>query len=113
MATFPDIAPDYGASKKAEPRFNEIQFGSGYSQRARFGINTDKKVWQLSWTNRNATDANAIEDFLEDQKGRKNFDWSPPDDTNTYKWICKSWTKTLPNPNLFNIVATFEQVFEP
>ena len=88
------------------------QFGSGYSQRSTFGINQDKKVWTLSWQNRTATDANTIEDFLEARAGVESFDWSPPDETNTYKWICKSWTKTMPYSNLFNIEATFEEVFE-
>ena len=39
MATFPSIDADYGASKKAAPRVRQVQFGSGYSQRATFGIN--------------------------------------------------------------------------
>jgi|TARA_R100000030_G_scaffold100762_2_gene94622 phage-related protein len=113
MATFPDVQPNYGASKKAEPNVRVAQFGSGYSQRSTFGINQDKKVWQLTWQNIGATDANLIEDFLEARAGVEAFDWSPPDDTDTYKWICKSWTKTLPYSNLFNINATFEEVFEP
>lgn len=113
MATFPDIAPDYGATKQAEPRVNEIQFGSGYSQRATFGINRDKKVWSLRWTNRTASVANQIEDFLEAREGVEHFDWTPPDDTGSYQWICKSWAKSFPYPNLFDIEATFEQVFEP
>jgi len=112
MANFPDIAPNYGASKVAEPNVRIAQFGSGYSQRSTFGINNDKKVWQLNWTNRTATDTNTIEDFLEARAGVEAFDWSPPDETSTYKWICKSWQKTMPYPNLFNITATFEQVFE-
>ena len=94
MATFPSISPDYGATKQAQPRVRAIEFGSGYSQRATFGINQDPKVWTLAWNNRSATDANTIED------------------TTSYKWICKSWRKTMPYSNLFNIDATFEQVFE-
>jgi len=112
MATFPNIAPDYGASKKAQPNVRSIQFGSGYSQRATFGINQDPKVWSLSWQNRTATDTNTIEDFLEARKGVESFSWSPPDETTTYKWVCQDWTKTMPYSNLFNITATFVQVFE-
>ena len=113
MPTFPDIEANYGASKQAQPNVRVAEFGSGYSQRATFGINQDKKVWQLQWQNRSATDTNTIEDFLEARAGVESFDWSPPDDTATYKWICKSWVKTMPYSNLFNITATFEQVFEP
>jgi phage-related protein len=112
MATFPNIAPDYGASKKAQPNVRSIQFGSGYSQRATFGINQDPKVWSLSWENRTATDTNTIEDFLEARGGVESFSWSPPDDTATYKWVCQDWIKTMPYSNLFNVAATFIQVFE-
>lgn len=112
MATFPDISPDYGASKKAQPRVRTIEFGSGYSQRATFGINQDPKVWSLQWTYLNSTDANNIEDFLEARGGVEAFEWSPPDDTETYKWICQDWTKSLPYANVVNISATFIEVFE-
>ena len=112
MATFPDIPADYGASKKAEPRVRQVQFGSGYSQRARFGLNSDAKVWSLCWENRSVARANAIEDFLAEGGGFESFSWTPPDDTSSYKWICRQWTKTMPFCNLFNITATFEQVFE-
>ena len=112
MATFPNISPNYGASKKAQPRVRAIEFGSGYSQRATFGINQDPKVWTLSWENRSSADANAIEDFLEARGGVESFSWTPPDDTVAYKWICQDWTKVMPYSNLFNISATFIQVFE-
>ncbi len=112
MATFPDIAPDYGASKAAQPKVRSIQFGSGYSQRAAFGINQDPKTWSLTWQNRTTADANSIEDFLEARAGVESFNWSPPDEATTYKWVCANWTKTMPYSNLFNITATFVQVFE-
>ena len=113
MATFPStFEPDYGASKKAAPRVRRVQFGSGYSQRARFGINNDPKVWTLSWENRSSAQANDIEQFFEDRGGFESFSWSPPDETTTYKWICVEWQKTMPYSNLFNITATFQQVFE-
>ena len=113
MAVFPSIDANYGASKAANPKARITEFGSGYSQRAVFGINQDPKVWSLTWQNRSATDTNTIEDFLEARGGVESFDWSPPDETTTYKWICRSWTKDMPYSNLFNISATFEQVFEP
>lgn len=112
MATFPDVAHDFGASKKAKPNMRMAQFGSGYSQRTTFGLNQDPKVWSLQWSYLDLTDANLIEDFLEARGGVEAFEWSPPDETATYKWICKEWSKTLPFALRFNITATFEQVFE-
>ena len=112
MAETFNFTPDYGASKSSKPRVRAVEFGSGYSQRVTFGINQDPKVWTLSFENRSSTEANSIEDFLEARKGVESFNWSPPDDTDTYRWICREWQKTLPYSNLFTITATFEQVFE-
>jgi|TARA_R100000482_G_scaffold3638_3_gene1326 phage-related protein len=112
MATFPSLDPDFGAAEKAQPKLRIAEFGSGYSQRTVFGINQDPKVWTLKWEYRNATDTNTIEDFLEARAGAESFDWSPPDETDTYKWICRDWEKIMPLPGLFTINATFEQVFE-
>jgi|TARA_R100000482_G_scaffold73_1_gene42 phage-related protein len=112
IETFPSINPDYGASKQAQPRVVVSQF-AGYSQRVQIGINNDPKEWSLNWTNINETQANQIEDFLEARAGVQAFNWSPPDDTETYKWTCATWTKTMPYSNLFNISATFVEQFEP
>ena len=112
MAETFNFTPDYGASKRSKPRVRTVEFGSGYSQRVTFGINQDPKVWTLSFENRTSTEADNIEDFLEARKGVESFNWSPPDDTDTYRWICREWQKTLPYSNLFTITATFEQVFE-
>lgn len=112
MATFPDVSPDYGASKRAQPNVRIAQFGSGYSQRTTFGLNQDPKTWSLTWNYLEATDANSIEDFLEARGGVEAFEWTPPDDTTEYKWICREWTKAMPVGLRFTITATFEQVFE-
>jgi phage-related protein len=111
MATFPSINPSYGASKKSSPRVRNVQFGDGLSQRLRYGLNQDAKVWNLKFEVSEA-DADTIETFLEARQGAENFDWSPPDETTTYKWICQEWSKSIPYLNRATITATFQQVFE-
>ncbi len=113
MATFPDIAPNYGATKASKPEVRTVQFGDGYSQRLRYGKNTDLKMWTLTWENISETDSAAIEAFLEARGGAENFDWSPPDETETYKWICQEWSKRLTSSGLNALTATFMQVIEP
>ena len=58
------------------------------------------------------TDADTIETFLEARGGAESFDWSPPDETTTYKWICQDWSKSIPYLNRATITVTFQQVFE-
>ena len=112
MATFPDIAPNYGATKQSQPRVRNVQFGDGFSQRLRYGLNQDAKVWDLTWEHISEADSDTIEAFLEARGGAEDFDWSPPDETATYKWICQRWSKRMTYSGLNSLTATFQQVFE-
>ena len=113
MATFPAIAPTYGAQKTSQPRVRQVQFGDGYSQRISFGLNQNPKQWSLTWEV-TETDADTIETFLDDRAvDGDSFTWTPPDSATSYKWICYQWNKTVPYYNRATITATFTQVFEP
>jgi len=114
MATFPSIDPSYGAQKRSQPVVRSVQFGDGYQARLTFGLNQNPKEWSLERRNITESQADTIEDFLNARADdNAAFDWSPPDDSETYKWVCPSWSKTLPYSNLANIQATFREVFEP
>lgn len=111
MATFPDITPTYGLQKNSAPNVRIAQFGSGYSQRSTFGINQNPKVYSFTFQV-SETDADTIEDFLDARGGTESFDFSPPKETGTQKYICRNWNKSIPYKNRATIQATFEQVFE-
>ena len=111
MATFPSINPTYGASKRSRPRVRNVKFGDGFSQRLRYGLNQDPKQWNLTFEV-SETDADTIESFLAARAGAESFDCSPPDETETYKWICQDWSKSIPYLNRATITVTFQQVFE-
>lgn len=112
MATFPNYAPLYGASKTSQPAVRRVQFGDGYSQRLVFGLNQDPKEWTLEF---NVTEAEAdeIETFLEARAGAESFDWTPPDSNTSYKWLCSEWSKSIDQPFRAIIRTKFTQVFEP
>ena len=114
MATFPSVTQGYGATKNSSPTIRTAQFNDGYIHRIKFGQNIDPKVWSLSWVNISETDADSIEAFLEAMiDDCASFEWTPPDTSTAYKWICISWTKTIPYVNRATVRATFQQVFEP
>ncbi len=114
MATFPSIDPSLGINKTSAPKVRAVELGDGYQQRVTFGLNQNPKVWNLTWQYISETDADTIESFLDARAAdAASFDWSPPDETNTYKWVCLQWDKTLNFPTLRTITATFQQVFEP
>ena len=112
MATFPSIESSYGLSKVSNPNVNIARFGSGFSQRSTFGINQNLKTWNLRWENISEADSDTIETFLDARAGVENFDFTAPGESASAKYICESWTKTIPYPNLANIQATFIQVAE-
>jgi phage-related protein len=111
MATFTYV-PSFSATEQSQPRVRRVQFGDGYEQRLRYGLNVDAKSWQLSFTNRTDTDRDNILSFLEARAGAESFDWTPPRGT-AGKYICSEWAMEMVNYNNNTITATFVQVFEP
>ena len=115
MATFPDFKPLFGASKKSEPKTRTVKFGDGYEQRLLYGVpsHMNPKEWSLTF-DVSDTDADTIETFLNARaEDSASFDWSPPDTSSTYKWICPGWNRQLYDFNRSRIDVTFRQVFEP
>ena len=113
MATFPSIAPTYNAQKTNKPNVRTVRFGDGYEQRLTFGLNQNPKVWSLTFEV-SETDADTIETFLDARASdNASFDWQPPGESTTYKWVCEDWSKSIPYLNRATIQATFREVFEP
>jgi len=106
--------PDFGSSRKSQPVVRKVQFGDGYEQRLSYGLNQNPRVWDLKWTAKDSTDADAIEAFFDARAADNNsFDWTPLDDTTAYKWVVESWSRDHRYANVNTITATFRQVFEP
>jgi phage-related protein len=113
MASFPTtVNPSYQASKSSAPRVNQVQFGSGYSQRSTFGINQNLKIWSFQWTNISETNADEIEAFLDARGGTESFDYTPAGESSSSKFICQEWEKTIPYLNRATIAASFQEVAE-
>lgn len=110
MATF-SYTPDFGATKKLQPRINSISFGDGYEQRATFGINNNPQTWNLSFSNRADSEAEAIDEFLTARGGMESFLWTPYNESQG-RYICKEWSKSIDRYNGNTIQATFIQVYE-
>jgi phage-related protein len=111
MATFTYTA-SYSASESSQPRVAKVQFGDGYEQRLRYGLNVDAKSWQLTFANRTNSEREQILGFLEARAGADSFDWTPPRGS-AGKYVCSEWNLDMSNFNNNTITATFVQVFEP
>lgn len=109
MATF-TYKPAQGASRNISPRVRTAQFGDGYMQRVGDGINTQPRVWDLTFSRKKA-DIDAIDAFLAARGGVESFDWTPPDGSAQGKFICKTWAKSMPSVRVQTLSGTFEEVF--
>lgn len=112
MSTFSWV-PEFGASCERAPAVTQVKFGDGYEARNRFGMNTNRENWSLTFANRDADEANAIDAFLLARGGAEAFEWTPPGDSSPKVFVCRRWAKSPQKANLFTIQATFEQVYEP
>ena len=116
MATFPSIEPSYGLTKSSAPNKRVITFADGYEQRITFGLseNQNGKVYNLAWNNLSEADSDTVEAFLNDRgEDNASFDYTPPNEGSSSKFVCDKWQKRIDVPNRATITATFRQVFEP
>ena len=112
MANFPSIEPSFPVRKISKPKTRTVRFGDGYEHRLLFGLNQNPKVFNLTWKNISETDSDTIETFLDARGATESFDYTPENDT-ARKFVCESWSKTIPYLNRATIQATFREVFEP
>jgi phage-related protein len=109
-STFTWIA-SIGASLTVKPNVRKVSFGDGYEQRLAFGINTQPEVWSLEFRGKSTIEAAAIDNFLRARGAVQSFDWTTPSGI-VGKFLCEEWSRSIEEPNLENIHATFRQVFD-
>ena len=113
MATFPSITPTYGLQKRSSPVVRTVRFGDGYEQRTSLGLNQNPKVYNLTFVV-SETDSDTIETFLDARAvDNASFDFTPPGEASSSKFVCEKWSKSIPYLNRASIQATFREVFEP
>ena len=113
MATFPSITPTYGIQKRSAPNVRKVQFGDGYESRFTLGLNQNPKVYNLTFEV-SETDSDTIETFLDARAADfASFDFTPPGEGSSSKFVCDTWSKSIPYLNRATIQATFREVFEP
>lgn len=110
MATF-TWTPSLGPRAARKPNIKAVSFGDGYEQRLAFGINTRPEVWSVEFRARTTSEANAIDTFLAARNSVEAFDWTTPSGV-TARFKCEEWERTIEEPNVETVSATFIQVFD-
>ena len=115
MATFPSIKPSYGQQKRSAPNTRTVVFADGFEHRLLFGLaqHQNPKVFNFTF-DVSETEADTIETFLDARANDSDsFDFTPPGETASSKFVCQNWSKSIPDNKRATIQATFREVFEP
>lgn len=109
--SLPDYTPIHPATKTVRPRQRTASLPSwGIRQSGIQGQNQTSPEWSLKWILRPA-EANALDSFLSAQaKTGAWFLWTPPGAVQA-RFRCADWVKQLSTPAVWEVQATFRQVF--
>ncbi len=102
--------PDLGATREVKPIVNVTQFGDGYELRTAAQLNVNKRSWSMTFTG-NLVGVKPAVQFLEEHQGRIAFSFTDPwgDDG---KYVCRNWSSRQSKFGIYELTATFEEVFE-
>lgn len=100
------VSPDLQVHN--EERIIEARFGDGYSQRAKDGIHSLIRTFNVELT-RKTEDAKPIIEFLRERGQIEAFRWTIPITNETVIVRCTEWTITIDNTTI-KISATFKEL---
>jgi phage-related protein len=111
LSFYPPIDPSPSTGRKVEFKILEADFGEGYSQPTRDGVNHRRRTLTLTWDALTDEQAEEISGFLFDRGGDETFYYTPPRETKPVKWTCKDYSDDVQSGGYRKISATFVQSF--
>lgn len=101
-------APLVAVALAEEPRVNRTSFGDGYELRVAEGINSRPVKWDVRFID---TPQREVLAFLRARGGVEAFDWIDPFGA-AGAYVCRTWNASHHGKWVYELAATFEQVFE-
>ena len=104
-------APSYSANIRQQPKVISVQFGGGYEQRLKEGINSGLISIELKFEARSLIETTAIVHFLTDKEGYRGF-WfmTPPPIGVLKKFVCEDWTTAQTFDDNYTISSTLKEI---
>lgn len=109
----PVINPVFDIDDAHAPKLLVAEFGDGYAQRARNGMNHDPSALDLRWDNISVAEGAVIWAFLKARGGDEAFFYDPPFLETGKKWTCPTYKRSFTDPDTMNIVVSFKECFDP
>jgi phage-related protein len=110
-----EIAVDRNSTRQVKQRILTAQFGDGYSQRVKNGINPTDETFNVKFSNRSREEVNNLAAFLNRQAG-KHFELviTEYDDTDvTIKVLSEQYNINYTNTEIHTLTTTLKRVYEP
>lgn len=109
----PAVGPSLsGTSKSTTAAVKTAQFGDGYSQRAKDGLNSISRQLSLTWENLTFDQASDLDDFFTDHGGDEAFLYQISGDDTQRMWTCASWRNGYEGGVSGSYSATFQEAFD-
>lgn len=113
LPLLPNIQPSFSLIRQTQPRVLRANFGDGYANRARDGINSQRIVMDLEWKVLLKGERDALIEFFEDRGAVEAFQWVMPDTGENNAFVCETWQESVIDFQIYNLRAKFTEVFEP
>lgn len=91
-----------------KPRVREVQFGDGYAQRSKDGLNNNPRSHSLKFDGED-DEMDALEQFLEDRAGVESFYYAHKYGPKRL-YVCQEWNRDDIDGWSSQISATFKEV---
>jgi phage-related protein len=115
MAALPltTIISQDGSTRRRNYRVLSAQYGDGYSQEARDGINNVVDEWTVHYPNLVQADRDNLVAFLDSNGASVSWTWTAPGDSGSKNWkLTKDgWSETFLAGNVYSITFNARQVF--
>jgi phage-related protein len=103
--------PSYNVQVSHDPRVHVIQYGDGYEQRIKDGINNNILKLNLSFEARSQLETTAILHFLNDKEGWGPFYFKAPEPYSLIKkFVCETFNSSFVFDDNYNIQCSLREI---
>lgn len=113
MAPVLKLIPTKGFTDSREMKVSAMQFGDGYEERAKSGLNNARSNWQITANGMCDEKATELDDQLTQWEGVTAFHWHSAGEETTRLYTCSKWSFAYVGPDCQNFNAEFKEVFVP
>lgn len=106
--TFSPVNPDHEMDRSRKPRLRITEFGDGYEQVTRMGMNNNQEDISVRWTNLYLAEGTYILDFLDSRAGLP-FLWQPNGEGALRCYRCEQHTEKKKRGQRYDITAKFKE----